>query len=188
MAASSKSKSLQRKWIPSENGNVVFYAGKRYLPAKAPHALGLSTRQIINLKEGVLPNGELADVIHNLRTREIYFSQELIDRLKGRFVYADNEQPLGPCRVHSGYWPHGLAPLQPRSENHLRPVSLILRDVSRRDKEAGRQYQSWIDTGTGPDDIPVRKVRDTLTGDHLLSLRTMSQIIEHTNYSSKYRG
>ena len=85
------------------------------------------------------------------------------------------------------YWPHGLSGYQPQTENHLRPVSLIFRDISRRDKEAGRQYQAWINTGIGPDDIPVRKVRDTMTGDHFLTLRTLREISEHADRSAKYR-
>jgi hypothetical protein len=179
---------LSRKWTPSKDGKSVSYAGTKYLPAKAPHALGLTTRQIISLKEGILPNGEVANVIHDIKTREVYFSQEVVDRLKGRFVYSDNEQSLGPCRVHNGHWSNGLLHGHSRLENSLRPVSLILRDISRRDKEAAVQYKSWIDTAIGPNDIPVRKVRDTMTGDHLLSLRTISQISEQTGYASRYRA
>jgi hypothetical protein len=188
MDADTESKKSQRKWKPSQDGKAVSYAGTKYLPAKAPHALGLTTRQIINLKQGILPNGEVANVIQDTQTREVYFSQEVVDRLKGRFIYADNEEPLGPCRVHSGHWSNGLLHGHSRLENSLRPVSLILRDISRRDKDAAVQYKSWIDTAIGPNEIPVRKVRDTMTGDHLLSLRTISQISEQTGYASRYRA
>jgi hypothetical protein len=166
------------EWKVSPDGRSVACGGKIYLSQKrvATLGLGLPVHVLASLKEGALPNGEMADVLHSAESRAVYFNKELVDRLQRRFAYVDTGESLGCCRVHNGPWMHGLRYDQPHSENHLRGVTQVKKDLARGGDQLSRDFSNWLETGTGPDGIRVRKVRDTLTGDELVTFRALHEI------------
>ena len=166
------------EWKMAADGKSVKYGKKYYLSQKrvATLRLGLPIHVLAKLRDGTLPNGEPADVIHDTESRSIFFNKELVDQLQQRFAYADTGESLGRCKVHNGPWKNGLAYEHPRTENHLRSVSQVRRDLRRDDDRLGHELSKWLETGTGPAGIRVRRVRDVLTGDELLTFRTLSEI------------
>lgn len=166
--------SASAEWKRSADGKTVQCGGKIYLPKKATNELGFDREALRILREGVLPNGEIANVMQELGTKDIFFSHDLIERLKTRFVYDDNGQSVGRCRVHNGPWHHGMSSFHSRSPQQLRSTSEILRYTH--DEDYLSRFSGWLNTGVGPADVPVRKIRDTITGDMLLSFKTMHAI------------
>ncbi len=168
------------EWRVSPDGKSATYGGKVYLSQNrvATLGLGLPINVRASLKEGMLPNGEAADVIRDSQSRALFFNKDLIDRLQRRFAYADTGDSLGPCKVHNGPWLHGLRYDLPRSENHLRGVSQVRRDLARDDHQLSLDLSKWLETGIGPGGVRVRKIRDTITGDELITLRTLHEVYD----------
>jgi hypothetical protein len=167
-----------RQWKASPDGMSVSYSGKTYLSQKrvASLGLGLPVHILSQVKSGLLPNGNAADVIHDAQSKAAFFNSDLVDQLQRRFAYADNGESLGRCKVHNGPWPHGIHCGMPRTENHLRDILQVRRDFAGKDNELAKDLSKWLETGTGPSGIRVRTVRDALTGEQLLTFRTLHAI------------
>jgi hypothetical protein len=89
------------EWKSYDNGEKLRYGGKEFTRRTvASKGLGLPGRHLPKwCRETMTPDGEVLDLVVDCATREEYLSDESILRLKSRFVYADNGESLGPCRI-----------------------------------------------------------------------------------------
>lgn len=179
---------FDHKSATSRGRKTVHYGGKVYLPQKrVSRGLGLPRpiqKQIF--EEARLPNGELADVVYEIATRQAYISEESLNALRSRFVYADDQRGLGPCRVEEGFWMLGD---RPGSDSILCTVDCIRANFAGRPlyQHAGysgfdsdtarytrlvRQFNNWLERGHAADGTRIRKVLDTITGEQYLTTRT----------------
>ena len=174
------------EWKEGRNGHVE-YGGKTYLPQKrATKGLGLHGKGLWDiLHKAKTPQGELVDVIHDRDTRTIYLSQALVEQLHTRFVYADTSERLGFCTVHSGKW-NGLSRYG-SYDNHLRAVEHVYQDIQRsedacsspRVEKLQAAFEECLKQGKTPSGTAVRKIRDTVTNDELITFRAAQAVYMH---------